>query len=207
MDAIQRMKDICSSQIEVWRILGACIFYCVWIPHYAHVADPLYSLLQKRKRFKWKKKHTETIRKLKRLLSSPLVLQRISYEDGKSVILTIDISPIAVGWTLGQNDEEGNRFAIRFGAKRINEQKRNYLQVKQELWKIVTTMKNRRDYLIGAPVIVETYCLLLLEMITNCNTLDIAMLRWIAYIKSLNSEFRHIVGKDNLVTDMNKKKI
>lgn len=45
VDAIQRMKDICSSQTEVRRILGACIFYCVWIPHYAHVADPLYSLL------------------------------------------------------------------------------------------------------------------------------------------------------------------
>lgn len=74
--------------------------------------------------------------------------------------------------------------------------------MKRELWRIVTAMKNERDYLIGAPVIVEIDCLPLLGMITNCNTPDIAMLRWIAYIKSLNPEFRHMAGKDNLVADM-----
>ncbi|RYA38525.1 hypothetical protein DD606_25955 [Enterobacter cloacae complex sp. GF14B] len=39
-------------------------------------------------------------------------------------------------------------------------------------------------------------------MITNCSTPDIAMLRWIAYIKSLNLEFKHIAGKDNPMADM-----
>ena len=39
-------------------------------------------------------------------------------------------------------------------------------------------------------------------MIASCSTPDIAMLRWIAYIKSLNPEFRHIAGKDNMVADM-----
>ena len=29
-----------------------------------------------------------------------------------------------------------------------------------------------------------------------------AMLRWIAYVKSLNPEVRHISGKDNVVADM-----
>jgi hypothetical protein len=31
---------------------------------------------------------------------------------------------------------------------------------------------------------------------------DVAMLRWIAYIKSLNPEVRHISGKDNAVANM-----
>ena len=39
-------------------------------------------------------------------------------------------------------------------------------------------------------------------MITSCSTPDIAILRWIAYIKSLNPEFKHIAGKDNIVADM-----
>ena len=33
-------------------------------------------------------------------------------------------------------------------------------------------------------------------------TPDLAMLRWIAYIKSLNPEIRHISGKDNAMIDM-----
>ena len=56
--------------------------------------------------------------------------------------------------------------------------------------------------MIGAPILVETDCLPLLGMIINCNTPDIAMLRWIAYIKTLNPEFKHIKGKYNVVADM-----
>ena len=39
-------------------------------------------------------------------------------------------------------------------------------------------------------------------MISGCATPDIAMLRWIAYIKSLNQEIRHVAGKRNVVADM-----
>ena len=35
-----------------------------------------------------------------------------------------------------------------------------------------------------------------------CTIPDVAMLRWIAYVKSLNLEVRHISGKDNVVADM-----
>ena len=39
-------------------------------------------------------------------------------------------------------------------------------------------------------------------MVSRCATPDLAMLRWIAYIKSLNPEIRHILGKDNAMADM-----
>ena len=39
-------------------------------------------------------------------------------------------------------------------------------------------------------------------MVSECATPDLAMLRWIAYIKSLNPEIRHIYGKDNAMADM-----
>ena len=42
----------------------------------------------------------------------------------------------------------------------------------------------------------------ILGMISGCATLDLAMLRWIAYIKSLNPEIRHIEGKENAMADM-----
>lgn len=48
VDAIQKMKDECTSIIEVCQFLGACVFYIIWIPHFAHVADCLYQLLRKR---------------------------------------------------------------------------------------------------------------------------------------------------------------
>ena len=33
IDEIQAMKEVCESQSEVRRFLGACAFYHIWIPH------------------------------------------------------------------------------------------------------------------------------------------------------------------------------
>jgi hypothetical protein len=41
---------------------------------------------------------------------------------------------------------------------------------------------------IGTKVVIETDCLPILGMLSGCTTPDLAMLRWIAYIKSLNPE-------------------
>lgn len=201
VDAIQRMKE-CANTTEVRRFLGACIFYHIWIPHFAHVADPLYSLLRKGQRFQWEKEQSKSMKKLKKLLSSPPTLKKVDYDSGRPVVLTVDASPIGIGWAIGQDDGEGNRFVVRFGAKVLNSRQRAYAQVKRELWGVVTAMKHEKEYLIGASVVVETDCLPLLGMITSCSTPDLAMLRWIAYIKSMNPEFKHIAGKDNAVADM-----
>ncbi len=202
IDAIQRLRNVCESPSEVRRFLGACLFYHMWIPHYAHIADPLYQLLRKNQNFEWDVRHSQAMQHLKELLSNAPVLRKPDYTYNKSIIVTVDTSPVGIGWALSQNDVEGNRYAIRFGAKVLNSRQRAYSQVKRELWGIVTALKTDRDYLIGVPVIVETDCLPLLGMITNCSTPDITMLRWISYIKSLSPDFIHIAGKNNLVADM-----
>ena len=51
-------------------------------------------------------------------------------------------------------------------------------------------------------MIIETDCLPILGMVSGCATPDLAMLRWIAYIKSLDPEIQHISGKDNAMADM-----
>ena len=56
--------------------------------------------------------------------------------------------------------------------------------------------------MIGAHVVVETDCLPLLGMIANCDTPNIAMLRWIAFIRMFNPKLKHIAEKDNPMADM-----
>ena len=202
VDAIQEMKEECISQTEVRRFLGACAFYHIWILHYTHVAEPLYGLLKKRKKFEWQEEHTNAIRRLKKLLLEAPALRKADYAEGKPIYVTVDTSPTGIGWVINQEDMEKNRYAIRFGAKVLSDRQRKYAQVKRELWGIVSAVKADRDYLIGTEVIIETDCLPILGMISGCATPDIAMLRWIAYIKSLNPEIRHVAGKHNVVADM-----
>ena len=116
--------------------------------------------------------------------------------------ITVDTSLTGIGWVVNQEDEDGNWFPIRFGAKVLSERQRGYAQVKRELWGIVSAVKADKDYLIGTEVIIETDCLPILGMVSGCATPDLAMLRWIAYIKSLDPEIRHISGKDNAMADM-----
>jgi hypothetical protein len=66
VEAISAMKDDCRSVTEVRRFLGPCAFYHIWIPHYAHVAEPLYQLLKKGRRFEWTAEHMGSVRKMKR---------------------------------------------------------------------------------------------------------------------------------------------
>ena len=201
VDAISRMKA-CGSITEVRRFLGACVFYQIWIPHFAHIAEPLYFLLRKGTKFKWEQKQELAMEGLKEILKSPPILRQVDYECGRPIIITVDTSPIAIGWAVGQDDAEGKRFAIRFGARILTNRQRGYPQVKRELLGAMTAMKADRNYLIGANVILETDCLPIIGMIANCFTPDIAMLRWIAYIRSLNPELIHISGKKNSVADM-----
>jgi hypothetical protein len=84
----------------------------------------------------------------------------------------------------------------------LSERQRGYAQVKRELWGIVSAIKADRDHLIETEVVIETDCLPILGMVSECTTPDLAMLRWIVYIKSLNPEIRHISGKGNAMADM-----
>jgi hypothetical protein len=192
----------CSSITEVRRFLGACVFYQIWVPHFAHIAEPLYKLLRKGTKFRWEHNQELAMEGLKEILKSPPILRQVDYDCNRPVVVTVDTSPIAIGWAIGQDDAEGKRFAIRFGARILTDRQRAYPQVKRELLGALTAMKADRNYLIGANVVLETDCLPLLGMVANCSTPDIAMLRWIAYIRSLNPILVHISGKKNSVADM-----
>ena len=55
---------------------------------------------------------------------------------------------------------------------------------------IISAVKADKDFLFGTEIVIETNCLPILGMISGCVTPDLEMLRWIAYIKSLNLEVR-----------------
>jgi hypothetical protein len=201
VEVIGKIKD-CTSVPEVRRFLGACVFYRIWIPHFAHVAEPLYQLLRKKVTFGWSRKHSLAMKRLKLALQNSPVLRPLDYTCGRPIIVTVDASPYAARWAVGQDDAEGSRYAARFGARIFTERQRRYPQIKRELWGAKIALKQDRICLIGAHIIIETDCMPLLGMIANCDTPDIAMLRWIAFIRMFNPELRHIAGKDNPVADM-----
>jgi hypothetical protein len=126
VEAISAMKDDCKSITEVRRFLGACAFYHIWILHYAHVAEPLYGLLKKGRKFKWMAEHAGSVRKMKEALAAAPTLRKAVYGGNVPVYVTVDTSPTGIGWVINQEGENGERFPIRFGAKVLTERQRGY---------------------------------------------------------------------------------
>ena len=114
----------------------------------------------------------------------------------------VDTSPTKLGWVVNQEDPDGTRFPIQFGAKVLSERQRGYAHIKRKFWGIISAVKADKDYLIETEVLIKTECLPFIGMVSGCATPDLAMLRWIAYMKSLNPEIRHISKKDNTMADM-----
>ena len=129
---------------------------------------------------------------LKELLLEAPALQKVNYTEGKPIYMIV----------INQEEKGKNQYVIFFSAKVLSDRQRKYVEVKRELWGIVSVVKADRDYLIETKVIIETDCLPILGMISSCVSPDIAMLQWIADIKSLNPEIWHVTGKYNVVVNM-----
>ena len=84
------MKQDCTSFTEVQRFLGASAFYHIWIPHYAHIAEPLYRLLKKGCKFEWSEEHTESVRKMKKALAAAPALRKAIYGKDIPIYVTVD---------------------------------------------------------------------------------------------------------------------
>mgnify|MGYP000574268331 CR=1 FL=1 len=106
------MKEECKTVTEVRRFLGACAFYHIWIPLYARIVEPLYSLLKKGHKFEWGMEHVEAMRRLKDALVAALALQKAVYGKDIPIYVTVDTSPTGIGWVISQEDENGMRFPI-----------------------------------------------------------------------------------------------
>ena len=102
-----------------------------------------------------------------------VALKKSDYD--RPIIVTVDSSRTGIGWVT-ISDTDGSRYPIRFGAKVLTDRQRIYAQIKRTLWGVVSLIQSDRDYLIGAEVVIETYCLPILGMMQCCSVPDVAML-------------------------------
>ena len=90
-------------------------------------------MLKKGRKFEWKDEHMGAIRKMKEALAAAPALRKAVYGKDTPIYVTVDTSPTGIRWVVNQEDKDGMRFPIRFGAKVLSERQRGYAQVKREL--------------------------------------------------------------------------
>ena len=58
---------------------------------------------------------------MKEALTAAPTLWKVVYGKEVPIYVTVDTSPTGIGWVINQEDENGARFPIRFGAKVLSE--------------------------------------------------------------------------------------
>lgn len=131
-----------ASAQELQSLLGFAQYYAKFVPGFAQIARPLFSLLAE-KDFRWTGETRTALDQLFRSLLHGEVLQ--SFQLGAKSELVVDASEYAIGAVL---EQEGHPVVCI--SRRLSKAERNYSQTQREALAVVWAVKRLHKYLFGS---------------------------------------------------------
>ena len=104
---------------EVQQFLGFCNFYRRYIPHYSNIAYPLYELTKKNVTFKWTDLENTAFQKMKRKMTTTLVLKRPNCGRNSEFVISTDASKYGIDVVLLQADSQRQLQPCAYFAKSL----------------------------------------------------------------------------------------
>jgi hypothetical protein len=134
-----------TNQRDVRSFLGLANYYRRFVKNFAQIAAPLNNLLKKEQDFKWTTKCQTAFDTLKLALTSAPILAYPDFQ--KDFILYTDAPSTAIGFILGQKDEEGRERVIAYGGRAVRQAERRWSISERETLALIEGIKNFRVYL------------------------------------------------------------
>jgi len=101
-----------SNISQLHSLLGLINYYSKFLPNLANTLAPLYSLLQKSKRWSWGPPQKTAFVEAKRQLTSQKLL--VHFDPSKELVLSCDASPYGIGPVLSNQMPDGTEQPIAF---------------------------------------------------------------------------------------------
>jgi RNase H-like domain found in reverse transcriptase len=136
-----------STVKQVRSTLSVLGYQRPFIPHFAHIAKPLTSLLKKNQPFIWTNDCTAALDKLITIVTSDPVLHHPDHT--KQFELEVDVSQYAIGAILYQRDDRGHQRLVTYHSETLNDAKRGYDIHDRELLAIIHGLENWQHLLLG----------------------------------------------------------
>ena len=188
-----------KSQQQVRRFLGMANYYRRFIKDYSKIATPLNACLRatQNKKFQWSQDCQKAFETLKaKLLSAPV----LAYPDPlKKFVLTCDASDTAVGYVLGQIDDNNREFVVAYGGKALSRDEQKYSVTEKECLAVLKGIEAYRPYLAHTEftIVTDNKALVWLQTAKHTGRLE----RWALKIQEYNCNIVHRPGKSNCVAD------
>ena len=139
---------------ELVSFLGAVNYYRRYLPQLSTVISPLERLRSKDVKWQWTAEEEEAYKKLKKMLSSEIVLT--FYNPELPVKLDTDASSVGLGAVLSHIMPNGEERPIEFISRTLSAAERNYAQIDREALGIVWGVKRFHLYLYGRKFLLRT---------------------------------------------------
>ncbi|CAH8568515.1 unnamed protein product [Dicrocoelium dendriticum] len=142
-DRIKQLVDVKSptNVHELRSLMGALQYYSKFIPGFASIADPLFTLLND-KSFVWLDRHEHVLRKLLKILASGCVLH--TFSPKLTTVLFTDASPTGIGAVLEQNGHP-----VLCISRRLSHAEKGYAQTYREALAVYWAVTRLHKYLFG----------------------------------------------------------
>ncbi|RYN41671.1 hypothetical protein AA0114_g10630 [Alternaria tenuissima] len=195
----------CKSRTEVRSFVGICVYYRIWVVHFAIVAKPLFYLLRDDVEFEWLKEQDEAMYTLKQAIVTAPALVNLDYSDTVKykIFLMTDSSRDGAGAVVEQLKEDGKRHPVRFESTIWSARERTWHSTKLECKAVLWALKKFRTYLYGVHFTIKTDAATLIAQLNRSSTDNPGSVinRWISTILLWDFDIKHIPGKKNVVAD------
>ena len=165
---------------------------------------PLYSLLQKDKRWLWGSDQKAAFDKAKCQLTSESLL--VHYDTSKELLLSCDASPYGIGAVLSHKMKYGKEQPIAFASRSLSKTERKYAQLDKEGLAIVFGVKKFHQYLFGRKFTIYSDHKPLQHIFAESRpipTLASARIqKWALTLSAYNYDIKYKPGKDISNADM-----
>lgn len=202
-DRIKAVKELAPprSLKEAQQVMGFLSYNRKFVRKFAELAKPIYSLIDKKKKFSWTQACQRGFEEIKKRIAEGITLTIPQVDDPhKSYVVTMDASLDGYGAELSQL-QDGERKTIAFFSKRVPEHKRQWSQSKLEFEALVEAIEHWAIFLKGTEFLVKTDCLSLVALEKLFAKSNATMIRRLNKLADYTFSLQHLAGEMNSVAD------
>ena len=197
-----------TSVSELQSFIGSATYLQRFIPRFADIMVPLYSLLKKGSFWKWASEEQTAFDEVKEALCSTSVLAH--YSTDKDLFLQTDASGVGLGAVLFQREPTGEVRPVGYASRTLTKAEKNYSNIERESLALVYGATKFRQYLLGRPFVLRTDHRPLLKLFGHNEAVPMLvstrMKKWRLVLSAYNYQMEYEPGKENVFADFMSRK-
>ena len=188
---------------ELRSFLGMVNYYGKFLPDLAATLSPLYSLLQKKKSWSWKKPQETAFRTVKESLKSSRVL--VHFDPDLPLVLSCDASPYGVGAVLAHRMPGGDERPVGFASRSLSLSEKKYSHLDKEALAIIFGVRKFHHFIYGRSFELKTDHKPLVHIFSEKKATPVLssgrIQRWALILGAYSYTIQYKEGRNNVCAD------